>query len=450
MPVRLVRFGGFVACGFLASGFLASSPSAGTVVTGGQRFLYVRTARQVRYPWCDPRVEDLLRKSSGDAGAFSVRIEETTVGDTPRLSAPRSGMLTRVCAASSRAVSLLRGPFGQSLGRSSGRGCRRCARCLGVTRLGLTWRFVAFALLALVVGLLLVVPTGVSTSGRAQQLEFASAPPSGHVQAQQWVWLTVLEAPSSVLSGLLVRVFDAPSPTGSLEWVQMRRSTLAASGVASALLGERPPSALLVVDAVHPEASPVLAPGDVITHVDESPVVSLEEFARVSAGHAGDLPVTVVRDGQRRELAVPLVSLPSGRSVGWMLASVFAPAPPLVDTKSAGGASAGLLFALVHLDAMFPGDLTGGYVVAATGELGVDGQVWPVSGVELKVPAALDAGVDVVFVPSGNAPEALAAAAGAVPVVAVDTVDDALAWLCNRSRQQDPVCGLWQSSPWRQ
>jgi hypothetical protein len=112
--------------------------------------------------------------------------------------------------------------------------------------------------------------------------------------------------------------------------------------------------------------------------------------------------------------------------------------PRLSVPPSTDGSSAALAHAIAYLEHLSPTDLLQGRRVAATGTVGVDGEVQAVAGVEAKYRAALDAGAQVLFVPRANLDAFLAAAGryrrpGAdLVVVAVDTFADVATWLCGR------------------
>lgn len=116
-----------------------------------------------------------------------------------------------------------------------------------------------------------------------------------------------------------------------------------------------------------------------------------------------------------------------------------------VDRSTFQGGSLGLASALVFLDVLTAGDLTGGMTVAATGGVDLGGHVSPVEGIEFKAQAAARAGADVMFVPAsakawhfGTAADSFTPAevarrrAGNMPVVEVAHLADAVAWLCDR------------------
>jgi Lon-like protease len=103
-----------------------------------------------------------------------------------------------------------------------------------------------------------------------------------------------------------------------------------------------------------------------------------------------------------------------------------------IDTGDVGGPSAGLAFTLAIIDDLTPGDLTGGEDVAVTGTISGDGTVGPVGGTGQKAAAARDAGMSLFLVPSGDYQDAVTRAGDDLEVVAVDTLDEALAALAER------------------
>jgi PDZ domain-containing protein len=100
-----------------------------------------------------------------------------------------------------------------------------------------------------------------------------------------------------------------------------------------------------------------------------------------------------------------------------------------VDSAGIGGPSAGLAFTLGILDALRPGELTGGRGVAVTGTIALDGSVGPVGGVVQKTAAVKAAGIGLFLVPADEYVLARAHAGKKLKVVKVATLDDALAAL---------------------
>jgi PDZ domain-containing protein len=100
-----------------------------------------------------------------------------------------------------------------------------------------------------------------------------------------------------------------------------------------------------------------------------------------------------------------------------------------IDAGDVIGPSAGLAFTLAVLDVLTPGELTGGARVATTGTINLDGSIGPVGGVRQKTVAVREADIDVFLVPSVEYEQAAAEAGDDLTVVAVDTLDEALAAL---------------------
>ena len=107
----------------------------------------------------------------------------------------------------------------------------------------------------------------------------------------------------------------------------------------------------------------------------------------------------------------PRAEIVQSENVAWRLANEAAartsptsgagqlPRWAQIRTGIATGPSAGLMFTLAYIDALTPGTLVGNLRVAGTGAIGPDGVVMPVSGVEIKVAAALLTRPNVIFTP---------------------------------------------------
>lgn len=77
----------------------------------------------------------------------------------------------------------------------------------------------------------------------------------------------------------------------------------------------------------------------------------------------------------------------------------------VINSDDIGGPSAGLMFTLEIIDQLTEGDLTKGYNIAGTGEMNEDGTVGRIGGIDKKVVAASDAGVDIFFAPDDDVSE---------------------------------------------
>jgi PDZ domain-containing protein len=90
-----------------------------------------------------------------------------------------------------------------------------------------------------------------------------------------------------------------------------------------------------------------------------------------------------------------------------------------------GGPSAGLMFSLSIYDTLTPGSLTGGHIIAGTGEIRPDGSVGPIGGIQQKIAAARDAKAELFLVPAANCDEALGAPKDDVRLARVETMEQA-------------------------
>lgn len=189
------------------------------------------------------------------------------------------------------------------------------------------------------------------------------------------------------------------------------------------------------------EGSPadgVLRRGDVIVAARDRPVRFAEDLILEIPAGKGLLPLTVEREGRRRQVALSfnvegfgpaqpvLPGLIPGLETATEGLETRFPVRVSVSAPEVAGPSAGLAFTLEIVDRLDPGsDPAGGRIVAATGAVWPSGRVVPVGGVRQKVLAARRAGADLVLVPAASAAEARAVA-GPVRVVPVDTVADAI------------------------
>lgn len=171
--------------------------------------------------------------------------------------------------------------------------------------------------------------------------------------------------------------------------------------------------------------------GDVLVAVDDRRVTfSKDVIEAVRDRRPGDtVAITVDRSGEERTFEIATAVGETGApQIGINLVDNFDFQFPLdvdIDTGQVGGPSAGLAFALAVIDELTEGELTGGKIVAVTGQIDADGAVEPVGGVEQKAVAARQAGAELMIVPKGEA-EAARPFAGDMDVVAVADLDDAL------------------------
>ncbi len=179
-----------------------------------------------------------------------------------------------------------------------------------------------------------------------------------------------------------------------------------------------------------------LVTGDVITQVAGEPVTSQERLAELLTQALAAAPGETVELSVAREDTVVTADVEpqkheDGTAVlpGVMVEPVQEDPYDLTVTTEGlniGGPSAGLIFALAMVDRVTPEDLTGGLIIAGTGEIDEDGNVGPIGGVAQKVVGAKSDGATVFLTPAANCETAKANAPEGLTLVKVDTLDDAL------------------------
>jgi PDZ domain-containing protein len=215
---------------------------------------------------------------------------------------------------------------------------------------------------------------------------------------------------------------------------QMDDSNFVAIQVALATLGYPQEVVITEVLGAAPAAQ-VLEPGDVILEVDGVEIGVIEDVSPVIEGHEPGDVITILleRSGERRDVQVQLAERedePGVPMVGVVLRRlVDAPFAISIEEGDIGGPSAGLMHSLAIVDMLSEGELTKGHVVAGTGTIDFDGNVGAIGGIRQKVPAAEAAGAGYLLVPEGNYEAALTAERDEIEIVAVASIEEALAFL---------------------
>jgi PDZ domain-containing protein len=217
----------------------------------------------------------------------------------------------------------------------------------------------------------------------------------------------------------------------------MERSEEIAAAVALRELGydvkADPEGALVAGVAPDAPAAGKIAPTDVIVAVDGKPVRTPEDLRELIAEHepGESVRLRVQRGDETREETVQTIESPEeeGRPIVGISVEQFArielPVDVDIDLGGVGGPSAGLAFALNIVEEV-RGGVARDRVVAATGEIALDGGVLPVGGVKQKVIGARRAGADVFLVPAGDNAETARKHAGDLRVIPVENFDQAL------------------------
>lgn len=150
-----------------------------------------------------------------------------------------------------------------------------------------------------------------------------------------------------------------------------------------------------------------LKPGDRIVAIDGNEDVSekaLQDF--ILTKKVGDtIELTIQRDEQVKQVEITLGSIPEipdRPAVGISYQQdqeIKTNREVTFQSDEIGGPSAGLMFTLEIMNQLVDEDLSKGYHIAGTGEIAADGTVGRIGGIDLKVKAAADEGVDFMFAP---------------------------------------------------
>jgi len=206
-------------------------------------------------------------------------------------------------------------------------------------------------------------------------------------------------------------------------------------------------------DEEFPSAA-LLEPADTLLVVDGATITTIEDLTEALADRSpGDMAdLTIDRPGEGTlDVTVELSSAPDEPDrtiIGFVpfdTRTVDLPFDVSIDTAAVGGPSAGLAFTLALIDELTEGDLTGGRNIAVTGTIALDGTVGAIGGLEQKVSAVDQHGVEVFLIPENqielseanpDEPDDIcrieclnAAGNGDVVLIAVGTLEEALAVL---------------------
>jgi Lon-like protease len=226
----------------------------------------------------------------------------------------------------------------------------------------------------------------------------------------------------------------------------MARSQEVAAAVALRELGHDvgsdPEGALVVGVAEDAPAAGKLAAGEVIDAVDGKEIATPDDLRREIGRHdVGETVRLHVRSGDdNRTVEVGTIASPNDPKqpiVGIQVeqfAEIDLPVDVEIDLGSVGGPSAGLAFALDVVEEL-RGDVDRGNLVAATGEIQLDGTVSPVGGLKQKTIGARRAGADVFLVPAGDNAAVARENADGMRIIAVESFQQALRELATVPRK---------------
>lgn len=172
--------------------------------------------------------------------------------------------------------------------------------------------------------------------------------------------------------------------------------------------------------------------GDIVQQINGTTISSQAQAAKVldrqKVGAPLDFQVTAAGQTEDVTLTRAVCGTSQDPLVGVNLIDPF-PFDVQISSGDIGGPSAGLMWALGLYDELTPGDLTGGAIIAGTGEIYLDGTVGPIGGITDKVVAAESVGAAVFLVPQGNMKELAGVDTKGMRLIPVATFGDALAEL---------------------
>jgi PDZ domain-containing protein len=194
----------------------------------------------------------------------------------------------------------------------------------------------------------------------------------------------------------------------------------------------------VLVDDVYggiPAAAKVF-PADLIIAANGKSTIQLPALEAVDKTlKPGDIiHLTIVRGGRTVHEDVKTIADPQDPShalIGIVpeqgVRTIKLPVKVKINSGGIGGPSAGLAFTLEVMRKL-GADVTHGYRVAATGQMTIDGTVFPIGGVEQKTYGVRDAGAQVFLVPAagGNAKEAEKYAGPKLKIIPVTSLNQAL------------------------
>ncbi|MBT8193364.1 MAG: PDZ domain-containing protein [Acidimicrobiia bacterium] len=178
--------------------------------------------------------------------------------------------------------------------------------------------------------------------------------------------------------------------------------------------------------------------GDIVVALDGTEIQFVQELiSEVRAREVGDvITLTVSRDNELRDVQIVLgesetdEGLPIiGISVADAGSAFDLPFEVDIDAGAVGGSSAGMMLTLAVYNTLSENDITNGRRIAGTGTISTDGSVGRIGGMKQKTYAAIGVGAEYLLVPEGDFDVAFETADGKIEVVAVATIDDALAFL---------------------
>ncbi|RLQ92863.1 SepM family pheromone-processing serine protease [Planomicrobium sp. Y74] len=154
-------------------------------------------------------------------------------------------------------------------------------------------------------------------------------------------------------------------------------------------------------------ADDILKPGDRVLSIDGNNFENQQDFIDYLAEKQVGDTVELIIERKEREVieTITLAPLPTdperaGLGISFVEDKTITTDPKVsIDSKEIGGPSAGLMFTLEIINQLLEEDITQGYDVAGTGTMESEGEVGRIGGIDQKVIAADNGGMEIFFAP---------------------------------------------------
>ena len=221
---------------------------------------------------------------------------------------------------------------------------------------------------------------------------------------------------------------EADKEASAQQWISSQESATVSALEARGTVVPATITVAEVMDTSH--AVDLLQPEDVLVAGDGVDFVSYADLTAFLEGHLpGDtITLTVSRAGEKLDVDFALIGSEGDAKMGIYVDPSFdLPIDVTVGIDQVGGPSAGLMFALAIMDRLSPEDELDGALVAGTGQIDADGEIYPIGGIAHKLYGARAAGAEYFLAPVENCAEVVGHVPDGLSVYAVDQLDDAYA-----------------------
>ncbi len=253
-----------------------------------------------------------------------------------------------------------------------------------------------------------------------------------------------LSLPEAMLNYLLPKrdvlprsaVYDAgKTPVQVADEEKQLMSTAQSQAVVAALrAADQPVRELPMVTSVRISgpSNDKLEPGDLITSVDNSSVLSSADVVdRIRAKGVGQKVVLgVLRGSAPMSVTIDTVGASSDGRVATIGVTIgtgysYGPTVTYAIDPAIGGGSGGLIFSLAIYDKITPDSLIDGRNIAGTGTIDASGRVGPIGAIQEKIAGAEAEGATVFLVPESNCTDTVGVSTH-MRLVKVTTLYDAI------------------------